>query len=496
LSAGTYILTASTNDTHVLAASSSSTSLKILPATIQVQTVPAISGVTFQMDGQQFISGEDGFANIKVNKPGEYRLEILADQYQNPSQRIEFARWLEEIYQPYRDIRVPYDGIIQVGLNVYHQVGQSFMDLDGFPVDSQRISEFSIRSAQGDVFVFHDGQPRWIPASRVAHYVNGLEEAKLLYSVTSVTVDGSNVVNQSQQRFYTEPNQTLPISLLLYSLHISAQDALFASPSGKSVNVEFPDGRIENYPLDKAGIVDIHSLARGNYYIQLVGTKGLNNRLPVALSRNQVVNTKVITYLDLAVVGAIGILIALGLLVYGRPWLLLIFRKKNQQSVMREDWAPAYETFSSGPARLYTPPLPLPIKYETIEMLKDEDFTRSTGINLEMFEKMLAYLNKNLHSKGRPTKLNIANQLLVTLIYLQQRHTLHDIGQAYSVSEETVRRAIKKVENVFIKSDEFHLPEKNTVQPGGTTIIEAVQVNTIAQQVELSENSDVSVTSI
>jgi hypothetical protein len=220
-----------------------------------------------------------------------------------------------------------------VGLNIYHQVGQTFLDLNGNPVDPARIDEFMIRSAQGDVFVFSDGTSRWIPASRIARRVTGLEETKLLYSVISVTIDGSNVVNQSQQRFYTHPNETWPISLLLYSLHISAVDGMFGSPVGKSVNVEYPDGKIVNYPLNRAGAVDIQSLARGTYYIELVGANGMSNRLPVALSRNQQVNTKVITYLDMAVVAMLGMVVALGLLLYGRPWILYAILRMNLRTV-------------------------------------------------------------------------------------------------------------------------------------------------------------------
>jgi hypothetical protein len=259
------------------------------------------------------------------------------DKYQSSSQRIEFGRWAEESFEPFREIRVPEKEVIQVGLNVFHKIGQNFVDLDGSPIDTQRIEKFTIKSAQGDVFEFPDGQPRWIPASRIARRVTGLEETKLPYSVTNVTVDGSNVVNQSQQRFYTHPNETWTISLLFYSLHLSAQDGLFGSAVGKSVNLEFPNGKILNYPLNQAGMAEINSLARGDYFIELVGVKGLSNRLPVALSRNQVVNTKVITYLDLSVVGIFAVIVALGLFLYGRPGVLRFFLKNKSSGLERID---------------------------------------------------------------------------------------------------------------------------------------------------------------
>jgi hypothetical protein len=79
--------------------------------------------------------------------------------------------------------------------------------------------------------------------------------------------------------------------------------------------------------------VDIQSLARGTYYIELVGANGMSNRLPVALSRNQQVNTKVITYLDMAVVAMLGMVVALGLLLYGRPWILYAILRMNLRTV-------------------------------------------------------------------------------------------------------------------------------------------------------------------
>lgn len=304
--------------------------------TIQIQTVPALPGVTFQLGGQEIVSGQDGLASITVDTPGPYRLLVLADKYYHPSQRIEFGRWLTDTYQPYLDIQVPAKKVVQVGLNTYDLVGQSFAGPDGSAVDPQRIKEFSFRSTQGDLFTFPDGRPRWIPASRVARRVQGLEEVKLLYSVLSVTIDGTNAVNQSQQRFYASPNQIWPISLLLYSLHISAKDALFGFATGGSVNLQFPDGRIQNFPLDKTGMVDIPSLARGNYFMELTDVHGLGNRAPVALSRNQDVSTSVITYLDLGVLGMFGVLIMLGLLFYGRPWLVRPRQLKTAPSAKSE----------------------------------------------------------------------------------------------------------------------------------------------------------------
>jgi hypothetical protein len=213
------------------------------------------------------------------------------------------------------------------------------VDLDGLPVDPERIAQFTIRSEQGDTYVFNDGQPRWLPASRIARRVDGLQITKLLYSVINVKLDGSNVVNESQQQFYAEPNDTWKISLLLYSLKIKVNDGLFGSAAGKSINLLFPNGQVSNYPLDTSGQVEIHGLARGNYSIEVVGTRGLGNKMPVALSRNQDANIKVLTYTDLGIVGTLGFLTALALLIYGRRGVLLSSLRNRQRMVRKADHA-------------------------------------------------------------------------------------------------------------------------------------------------------------
>jgi len=335
LSAGTYSIAADFNGTRFLYRSGASTHLTIDNGVVGVQTVPAISGVAFQMDGKQYVTGPNGNVTIAVDTPGVHRLTVLLNLYNNPSQRVEFSRWVDGTVKPYLDILVPSKSeFVEVGLNVYHQVGLTFVDQAKFPVDAQRVTQVTYRSAQGDVFVVKNGDPQWIPSTRVAHLSNGLVQTPLLYSVISVMADGSNVVNSSQQQFYALSDDTWKISMLLYSIHMSASDGLFNFPTGSSINLVAPDGTIKNYPLDLAGSAEIHSLARGDYSIQLVGAAGLSSKTPVALSRNQNLSVKEISFLDLVVLLVIGTVLTLGLLLYGRPQMFNFLVRRNRPQVM------------------------------------------------------------------------------------------------------------------------------------------------------------------
>ena len=135
------------------------------------------------------------------------------------------------------------------------------------------------------------------------------------------------------------------------------------------------------------------------------------------------------------------------------------------------------------------------MKYETVQMLKDEEFKRSTGVRRKTFEQMLQVVETGLRDFGRPTKLCRADQLLMTLMYWREYRTEFHIGLTYGVSESTVCRTIKKVENVLIESKQFHLPGRKALQPSDT-IIEIVLVDATEQPIERPKKDNASITAV
>ena len=123
------------------------------------------------------------------------------------------------------------------------------------------------------------------------------------------------------------------------------------------------------------------------------------------------------------------------------------------------------------------------MKYETIQTLKDEEFKRSTGVQHSTFEKMLKVVEAGLRDFGRPPKLSRADQLLMTLMYWREYRTEFHIGLSYGVSESTVCRTIRKVEDALIKSEQFHVPGKKVLQ-SSDTVIEIVLVDATEQPIE------------
>ena len=123
------------------------------------------------------------------------------------------------------------------------------------------------------------------------------------------------------------------------------------------------------------------------------------------------------------------------------------------------------------------------MRYETVQKLNDEDFKRCTGVQRSTFEQMLAVVKAGLRDFGRPATLSRADQLLMTLMYWREYRTEFHIGLTYGVSESTVCRTIRKVENVLIQSKQFHLPGKKALQPSDT-IFEIVLVDATEQPIE------------
>jgi len=123
------------------------------------------------------------------------------------------------------------------------------------------------------------------------------------------------------------------------------------------------------------------------------------------------------------------------------------------------------------------------MRYETIKHLKDNDFKRFTGVQRETFELMRKVVEKGLRNFGRPAKLSRADQLLMTLMYWREYRTEFHIAQSYGISEATVCRTIRKVENTLVRSGKFRLPGKKALQ-ASDTVFEVVLVDVSEQPIE------------
>ena len=310
------------------------------PFLLEVQTVPPLRGVRFSVtptgaatsspetavSGRSFVSGDDGIGRIGIDQ-GTYRLEVLPWEGSEATIRAAFSRWSDDVFFSSREVEVKSDVQLQVGFDVSHLVSLRFVDLAGHPLDWGEGTSVTVTSSMGGRERFVDSEPKWLQAGRVVRRFAGLEETKLLYSVDSVTVGGSNVVNSKQQRFYPSESQEWEIRLSLYSARFTARDALFRFPIGSGIRLQYPDGHSEQLPFESRGELTVTSLPRGSYRVK-VDALGLSFSRPVTLSRDQDMQLEVISYLDIGVVFFLVVSLALGLFLIGRPHLVPAFRPR------------------------------------------------------------------------------------------------------------------------------------------------------------------------
>ncbi len=74
--------------------------------------------------------------------------------------------------------------------------------------------------------------------------------------------------------------------------------------------------------------------------------------------------------------------------------------------------------------------------------------------------RLVKYKEKQKKKPGRPTKLIVEDQILLTLQYLREYRTYYHIGIDWKISESTPGRIVLKIENILIQSRKFSLPGK------------------------------------
>jgi predicted DNA-binding protein YlxM (UPF0122 family) len=101
--------------------------------------------------------------------------------------------------------------------------------------------------------------------------------------------------------------------------------------------------------------------------------------------------------------------------------------------------------------------------YADLKDLPDARFKRLTGVSPATFDEMLAVIKTTWRDFGRPSKCSRPDQLLMTLMYWREYRSLAHIAATYHVSEPTVSRTIRRVEDTLIQSGQFALPGKKAL---------------------------------
>ncbi len=131
--------------------------------------------------------------------------------------------------------------------------------------------------------------------------------------------------------------------------------------------------------------------------------------------------------------------------------------------------------------------------YEQIKYLKPVEFKRLCGVQPETFVRMVEIVNQRHRwqkpGTGRPSKLTVEDQVLMTLEYLREYRTYFHIAQSWGVNESTAYRIIRKVEDYLIASEVFSLPAKKKLLESDQEI-QVVVVDVTESQIERPQKTE------
>jgi hypothetical protein len=108
------------------------------------------------------------------------------------------------------------------------------------------------------------------------------------------------------------------------------------------------------------------------------------------------------------------------------------------------------------------------MSYEQIKDLRPALFKRYCGVKPETFQKMVTVVSDHPSNRrvktGRPPKLSVEDQVLMTLEYWREYRTFFHIARSWGIHESSVWRTIRRVEDILTKSKAFTLPGKKKLQ--------------------------------
>ena len=132
------------------------------------------------------------------------------------------------------------------------------------------------------------------------------------------------------------------------------------------------------------------------------------------------------------------------------------------------------------------------MSYEHIKDLRPADFKRYCGVEPETFRRMVELVSKRLTKErrkaGRPPKLPVEDQVLLTLEYWREYRTFFHLATSWGLHESNVCRVIRRVEDILTKSRAFRLPGKKVLQPADHEI-EFVVVDVAETPIERPKKS-------
>jgi hypothetical protein len=309
----------------------------------EIVTIPPTPAARFTLDGQPLPTDGRGVARALVPpSPNGHRIELVNPETVGPNGTTQFVRWhghgdTDQGYTPVlNDIRIDHRVKLQVAFQEKRTFRFAFVDQSQRPVDPSRVSAVTLRSDANRSDTVPGSGSMDLVTVRPAVGDGPPVAKESTYSVQSVMIDGTNVVNVGEQRFRpTQGEPVLQIVVLLRSAHFRVRDRFLGHPVVTTLQVTYPDGRRFDLPTDANGELVLQNLARGTYRVSAAGQAYAVDQ-ELALSRSQFVDLNVLTYVDACIAAGVALVGVVGLL-----WVGAIRTRRHRRSVHRAATAAA-----------------------------------------------------------------------------------------------------------------------------------------------------------
>ena len=129
--------------------------------------------------------------------------------------------------------------------------------------------------------------------------------------------------------------------------------------------------------------------------------------------------------------------------------------------------------------------------FEKYKLKRPAEFTRLVGVNFGTFQIILEKLDaeiarykqqKPMRTRGLKSSLTIADQLLLTLIYLRQYHTFLQLGEMFSISESYAQKRYSFISKRLMKA--LDLPDDKTLTAENLKLVADVTEQEIERPVK------------
>ncbi|MGI8788826.1 MAG: helix-turn-helix domain-containing protein [Pyrinomonadaceae bacterium] len=129
--------------------------------------------------------------------------------------------------------------------------------------------------------------------------------------------------------------------------------------------------------------------------------------------------------------------------------------------------------------------------FEKYKSKRPAEFTRLIGVNYGTFQIILEKLereitrykqHKPMRTRGLKSSLTIADQLLLTLIYLRQYHSFLQLGEIFSISESYAQKRFCFISQRLLKA--LDLPNDKSLTADNLKLVVDVTEQEIERPVQ------------